>query len=120
MSGDWYELSQITRGRPMVVERVRLVNEGMAIEGSFELPPLAQLSGDDQVFVMAFIRSHGSIKRMEQIFGVSYPTIKNRLRRLSEQLPFVEVEPVASAKGVLEQIDRGEISVAEALEELRK
>ncbi|WP_309142007.1 DUF2089 family protein [Streptomyces griseicoloratus] len=28
------------------------------------------------------MRSHGSFKEMERIFGVSYPTIKARLRRI--------------------------------------
>ena len=38
----------------------------------------------------AFIRCHGSIKQMERWFGVSYPTIKNRLRRISEVLPLAQ------------------------------
>jgi hypothetical protein len=73
---DWQALSELTRGRPIVVERVRLIDRGVAIEGAFELPRLAQLSAEDQVFVAAFVRSHGSIKEMEQVFGVSYPTVR--------------------------------------------
>ena len=30
----------------------------------------------------AFVRCHGSIKQMEKYFGVSYPTIKNRLNKI--------------------------------------
>jgi len=41
---------------------------------------------EDQVFVAAFLRSHGSIKEMEQVFGVSLSTIKARLNRISAQL----------------------------------
>ena len=69
------ELTQLTQGRPIVVERVRLADKDIAIEGSFELPQLARLGMDDQVFITAFVRSHGSIKQMERIFGVSYPTL---------------------------------------------
>ena len=76
---DWQELTQLSQGQPMVVERVRLPEKDILIEGSFELPDLARLGADDQVFVTAFVRAHGSIKEMEQIFGVSYPTIKSRL-----------------------------------------
>ncbi|MFV2021178.1 DUF2089 family protein [Micromonospora sp. LOL_023] len=47
---------------------------------------LAQLSVDDQVFVAAFVRLHGSIKKMERIFGVSYPTVKSRLNRIAGQV----------------------------------
>src|SRR5271168_1150749 len=90
---DWQELTRLTGGAAMVVERVRLVGKDIAIEGAFELPELARLAAEDQVFVAAFVRSHGSIKEMEQVFGVSYPTIKNRLGRIAESLEFVEIGP---------------------------
>ncbi|MBS0361914.1 MAG: DUF2089 domain-containing protein [Proteobacteria bacterium] len=120
---DWQALSELTRGRPIVVERVRLADSGVAIEGAFELPRLAQLSAEDQVFVAAFVRSHGSIKEMEQVFGVSYPTIKARLNRIAAGLEFVETVPEAQrseagADDVLARLARGEISAAEAISEL--
>src|SRR5260221_7586974 len=77
---DWQELTKLTQGRPIAVERVRLGGSDTAIEGGWELPQLARLSAEDQVFITAFVRSHGSIKEMEQVFGVSYPTIKGRSR----------------------------------------
>jgi len=102
----------------MVVERVRLTEKNIVIEGQFELPQLAQLSLEDQVFVIAFLRSHGSIKEMEQIFGVSYPTIKSRLNRIAESLEFVETNPAPSRGEVLERLKRGEISAQDAVREL--
>jgi hypothetical protein len=115
---DWQELTNLTRGQPFVVERVRLAGNGVAIEGEFELPQLAQLSVEDQVFVTAFVRSHGSIKEMERIFGVSYPTIKSRLNRIGGQLDFVETDPAPAGAEVLDRLRRGEIGVQEALAEL--
>src|SRR6267154_3133815 len=91
---DWQELTQLTRGQPLVVERVRLTEKDIVVEGRFELPQLARLSLEDQVFVTAFVRSHGSIKEMEQVFGVSYPTIKSRLTRIANSLEFVETETI--------------------------
>ena len=102
----------------MTVERVRLADGDTAIEGSFELPTLARLSAEDQVFVMAFVRCHGSIKEMESAFGISYPTVKNRLNRISEQFEFVETEPAPPQSEVLMQLERGEISAEEAIERL--
>jgi hypothetical protein len=115
---DWQELTDLTRGQPFVVERVRLAGNGVVVEGQFEPPQLAQLSLDDQVFVAAFVRSHGSIKEMEKIFGVSYPTIKSRLNRIAGQLEFVDIDPAPAGADVVDRLRRGEISVAEALEEL--
>ena len=106
---------------------MRLVDSGVAIEGPFVLPPLAQLPAEDQVFVAAFVRCHGSIKQMEQYFGVSYPTIKNRLNRIGSQLSFVEIEQgsetevSAPTRGeVLERLSRGDITVTQALDQLRQ
>jgi hypothetical protein len=58
----WAETWHIRDGT-FVVERVRLRASGIAIEGSFELPLLAQLPVEDQLFIVAFVRCHGSIKR---------------------------------------------------------
>jgi len=117
---EWQELTKLTQGQPLVVERVRLAGKGVAIEGAFELPQLARLSAEDQVFVVAFVRSHGSIKEMEQVFGVSYPTIKARLNRIAGSLEFVETNPAPGRTEVMERLQRGEISAAEAIAELEK
>src|ERR1700752_2336225 len=115
---EWQELTQITQGRRILIERVRLVDKVIAIEGSFELPQLARLSAEDQVFITAFVRSHGSIKEMERIFGVSYPTIKSRLMRIAESLEFVEHNPTASKSDILERLSRGEITAEDAIREM--
>ena len=83
---------------------MRLADKDIAIEGSFELPQLARLASDDQVFITAFVRSHGSIKEMEQVFGVSYPTIKARLTRIADSLEFVETNPTPSRTEVLDRL----------------
>ena len=117
---DWQELTELTRGQAFVVERVRLVDSGIAVEGQFEPPQLAQLSVEDQVFVAAFVRSHGSIKEMERTFGVSYPTIKSRLNRIAERLDFVDVDPAPTGANVVDRLRRGEISTEQALAELEQ
>ena len=117
---EWQELTRLTEGRAMVVERIRLAETGVAIEGSFQLPMLARLSAEDQVFLAAFVRCHGSIKQMEQYFGVSYPTIKNRLNRLAEQLEFIEIDPAPARGEVLARLERGEISATEAIKILKE
>jgi hypothetical protein len=119
MTKDWQELTRITRGTPLVIERVRLKAEDIVLEGSFDLPPLARLTMEDQIFVTAFIRSHGSIKDMESLFGISYPTVKNRLNRISQMLEFVDINPPASRSEILDELDRGVLSVEEAVEKLR-
>jgi len=115
---DWQQLTQLTQGHAIVVERVRLVDKDVAIEGSFELPQLARLDMADQVFITAFVRSHGSIKEMERIFGVSYPTIKARLNRIAGSLEFAETNPTPSKAEILERLQQGEISAEDAIREM--
>ena len=112
---DWQELTRLTGGAPFVVERVRLVGKDIAIEGAFAPPQLARLTGDDQVFIAAFLRSHGSIKEMEQMFGVSYPTIKARLTRIAASLEFIDESPAPGRNEVLDQLARGEITAEDAI-----
>jgi hypothetical protein len=112
---DWQHLIDLTRGEAFLVERVRLPQRDIAIEGAFEPPELGRLPPDDQIFVIAFVRAHGSIKEMERIFGVSYPTIKSRLNRISDRLDFVETDPAPSRSEILESLQRGEISADEAV-----
>jgi hypothetical protein len=118
ISKDWQELTQLTQGQPLVVERVRMAEKDIAIEGRFELPQLARLPMDDQIFITAFVRSHGSIREMERIFGVSYPTIKSRLTRIANSLEFVVTNPAPSKAEILERLQRGEITAKDAIREM--
>jgi hypothetical protein len=115
---DWQDLLRIAQGGTLVVERVRIPEKEIAIEGRFTLPELARLTLEDQIFVTAFLRSHGSIKEMEQVFGVSYPTIKARLNRIAGQLEFIDTNPSPSRTEVLERLRSGEIDAEEAIRAL--
>jgi hypothetical protein len=117
---DWQELTRLTQGAPLVVERVRLAGRDIAVEGAFELPQLARLTVEDQIFVAAFLRGHGSIKEMEQVFGVSYPTVKARLNRIAGQLEFVDTNPKPLGSEILDRLERGEISAADAIRQLEE
>jgi hypothetical protein len=126
MSNEWHELTDLTGERHFVVTQVRL-DSGVSVDGEFELPSIARLRYEDQVFVSMFVRSHGSIKEMEKAFSISYPTVKNRLNRIASQLRLVEVdvstEPSArpaETGNVLDMLESGEISADEAARRLRR
>ncbi len=120
MVQEWIELAKLVGSRKITVERVRVEESGIVLEGEFQLPPLAKLGAEDQVFVAAFVRCHGSIKQMENFLGVSYPTVKSRLNRISKRLDFVEIVVEEKPVEALDQLERGEISVEEAIEKLKE
>jgi hypothetical protein len=103
--------------QPLKVARMTCPSCDLAMENDFEISPLAQLCLDDQAFVMAFVRHHGSIKKMESIFGISYPTVKNRLNSISASLD-MSLQAPSPNLFVLEQLSCGEITVEEALDKL--
>ncbi len=111
--------------RQMELRRAECPDCSIALEGTFELSALSRLDLPDQAFVVAFVRHHGSIKKMESLFEISYPTVKNRLNAIAARLDesFSASTPTPSDPSranlfVLEQLARGEIEVDEALERL--
>jgi hypothetical protein len=107
--------------RSLEVERMACPSCTLAMEGKFEISSLARLSPEDQAFVIAFVRHHGSIKKMESLFDISYPTVKNRLNAIGAALDRTFEAPGEKRSPnlfVLEQLSRGEITVGEALDKL--
>ena len=64
------------------VRRLSCASCDTSVEGSFDLPVLAQLSAEDQNFIFHLIQASGSLKEMAGHYGLSYPTIRNRLNAL--------------------------------------
>ncbi len=103
--------------KPMRLTRATCPDCQVEIDGQFEVSPLGRLPEDDQIFVAAFLRHHGSIRKMEELFKISYPTVKNRLKGIVNRLDRVFSAPSPNSV-VLEQLARGEITVDEALERM--
>ena len=102
---------------PLVVTAMHCPRCNLRLEADFEIPALARLPVEDQIFVIAFVRHHGSLKKMEGLFGISYPTVKNRLNAIGGRLDRSFDVPTPNER-VLDQLAQGEISVDQALERL--
>ncbi|MDC7237787.1 MAG: DUF2089 family protein [Sphaerochaetaceae bacterium] len=122
---NWKKLLELSKGKKIVVKKVFIPEDNITIEGDFQLSNLASLSEEDQKFIFAFIKTHGSIKQMEATFNISYPTVKNKLNELSKKidnfdLNIEDVKEEESLASVLDKISSGEIDVKDALKELNK
>ena len=73
-------------GKLMSITKTECKSCKITLEGDFELLQLAQLTKDEQNFIVAFVKVHGSIKKMEDILDISYPTMKNKLNELADKL----------------------------------
>lgn len=95
---------------------------GTEISGSFEGSRFGRLSGDQLSFLRAFLSSRGNLKDVEKQLGISYPTIRNRLDDLLAALGLEESgrEALPTKQEVLDALERGELTAAEAAEKLRR
>jgi hypothetical protein len=60
------------------------------IDGAFRLPVLAILEPSDQEFVLNFVKHSGSLKKMAKDLNLSYPTLRNKLDALIENIEELE------------------------------
>ncbi|MFV0329519.1 MAG: DUF2089 family protein [Dysgonomonas sp.] len=56
------------------------------VHGLYDLPLLAQLSIEEQDFVLKFVKNSGSLKDMAKDLGLSYPTVRNLLDDIIEKI----------------------------------
>lgn len=91
---------------------------GTEIRGEFTSCPFCRLDSEQTEFLTAFLRCRGSIKEMEKMLGVSYPTIKNRLENLLSALKLDKIKSKSHPKrrDILKQITNGELSPDQALD----
>ncbi|MBR4995943.1 MAG: DUF2089 family protein [Alistipes sp.] len=73
-------------GKGLRVHTMHCTGCGTKIEGDYKLPPLMRLAEEDLQFVHNFILCGGSLKEIASRMGLSYPTVRNRLDDIIEQL----------------------------------
>jgi hypothetical protein len=52
------------------------------VSGSYDLPPPATLSENEQQFILRFVINSGSLKDMASELKLSYPTVRNMLNEI--------------------------------------
>lgn len=105
-------------GRAMTPVACECQHCGIKMEGKFSVSILSQLSPDDQALVIAFVHNFGSIKKIQELLDVSYPTARARIADLIKRLDSTMEAPENRESQVLEKLDRGDISFHEAMKEL--
>ncbi len=111
----------------LLVARLYCPSCATALEGRFELGPLARLNSDQLSFVETFIRCQGKLNRVQEELGISYPTVRGRLeaviRALGYEVDEDEPEPLVISeeerRGILGDLAAGRISSEEAMQMLQ-
>jgi hypothetical protein len=115
-------------GEVLTITRLHCANCDTTIEGRFYTGRLAQLTPEQLQFAETFLQCEGKIKAVEEKLGISYPTVRSRLRDVITAMGYEmsaaedEEELAASEenrKRVLEELAEGRISSDEAISRLR-
>jgi len=104
--------------RPMMPTSCECSVCGIKMEGTFTVSILSQLSPDDQALVVAFMHSFGSIKKIQDLLNVSYPTARARIAEVIKRLDLTMSVPNEQGDRILEKLERGDITFKEAMENL--
>jgi hypothetical protein len=105
-------------GDDLAIARLSCCGCKTQIDSELQIPPFFRLPPDLQEFVMIFLRCQGKIRDVEKELGISYPTVCKRLDLVNELLGN-KTAPINRTQ-ILEQLERGEISVAEATQLLKE
>lgn len=99
---------------------------GAKVSGTFAPCALCRLPREEADLALVFLQTGGSLKEVEKLLGISYPTVRSLLdsmiRRLKADEAPRESPKKRRAEEILDRLETGAISAAEAtrlLEELR-
>ncbi len=92
----------------------------LTITGEFPRCRFCELPPEQTEFLTVFLRCRGVIRQMEKELGISYPTVRARIDALLDALRLGEDDEPKSAREVLDQLERGEISADEAVKRIGK
>ncbi len=100
------------------VRRLGCCDCDTTIDTTLPIPALFRLPLDLQAFVLTFLRCQGKIRDVEKELGISYPTVCKRLDQVNVLLGN-QTAPL-DRTSILEQLERGEITVQEATQLLKE
>ncbi len=108
----------------LYAERLACMECGTALEGEFVLQRLARLSPEQWAFVEILLRNEGKLNRVQEELDLSYPTVRSRLNDVIQALGYEvggqDEEKSQERQSVLDALATGDISVEEAIKQLRK
>lgn len=102
-----------------VIKEVECQNCGTVIKSNFKVNRFHMFKPEDLYFIEIFLKNEGNIKLMEKDLGISYPTVKSRLKNIIGILGYKsENSPSENRVKILNSLSNGEINVKDAIKSL--
>jgi len=113
-------------GHSVEITRLNCTRCEVRIEGRFRMCRFCELEPEHLEFLEVFLKNRGVIRDVEKELGVSYPTVRARLDALLEALGYEAASTLSfreasdRQKEVLASLDRGDITLEEAVRRLKQ
>lgn len=89
------------------------------IKSNFKVNRFHMFKPEDLYFIEVFLKNEGNIKLVEKDLGISYPTVKGRLKNIINTLGYkAKNDDSEDRVKVLKSLSNGEIDVKEAIKNL--
>ena len=107
----------------LIATRLYCTGCATAVEGRFDLGPLANLSPEQLDFVVTLIRCEGKLNRLQEEYGITYHTARSRLEDVILALGFEidherdDFTPVSEQerRDILNELAAGRVSTQDAM-----
>lgn len=90
------------------------------MNGQYRLNKFSYLPKELLVFTEVFLKNRGNIKEVERELGISYPTVRRMLDQTIQSLGYQTTETTLQIHEILDRIEKGEMTVREATELLKR
>lgn len=97
---------------------------GVRVEAPISINEFTLLAPEQLHLLRIFVKCEGRIRDMEAALGISYPTVKARIKDLKDALEIIDDETPSQAgeldlEDVLSGLESGEMSADEAIDRLK-
>ncbi len=102
-----------------VIKEIECQSCKTQIRGNFKVNRFHMFKPEDLYFIEIFLKNEGNIKLMEKDLGISYPTVKSRLKNIINTLGYKSKTGESEERvKILNALSEGQIDVKEAIKNL--
>ena len=95
---------------------------GVRVDGPLQINEFANLDQSQLQFLRMFVLMEGRITDLEKALGISYPTVKSRIRELKSALHLHDEDSddrQSRISGLLDELESGDLSTDDMIARLR-
>ncbi len=111
----------------VIITEVKCTQCKSEIRGKFHSNRFNLFSKEQLYFIEIFLKNEGNIKMVEKELGISYPTVKGKLQKISKVLGYtpeasaqaaVEAQKAKERMKLLKQLKEGTVNFDEAMKKM--